>query len=283
MKGNGWSISGSFPMTNAECLHGNSSARPWQQFHHSAAGFRWQLRTAAPQTEPQSLADAGPCDLQRTTKMARLEAALFVADGALSTRRLAQLATLADAAEVRRLVDSLNACLAATNSAFHIERVGTGYQLLTLPEFAPWLDKLHQRQTELKLSSPAMESLAIVAYRQPITRADIEAIRGVQSTEMLKQLMERGLVRIAGEDDSLGRPYLYGTTPRFLELFGLRTLDDLPNSELKSRPTIAVKEDVDQPEDAADAELEDEEIEEIEDEELEDEESEDAELEDEAA
>jgi segregation and condensation protein B len=240
---------------------------------------------AALQPEARSLADDSPRDLQRTTKMARLEAALFVADGALSIRRLAQLATLADAAEVRRLVDSLNACLTATNSAFHIERVGTGYQILTLPEFAPWLDKLHQRQTELQLSPPAMESLTIVAYRQPITRADIEAIRGVQSTEMLKQLMERGLVRIAGEDDSLGRPYLYGTTPRFLELFGLRTLDDLPNSELKSRPTIATKEDVDQSEDAADAELEDAELEdaELEDAELEDAELEDAELEDEAA
>jgi segregation and condensation protein B len=109
--------------------------------------------------------------------------------------------------------------------------VATGYQLLTRPEYAPWLDKLHQRQTELKLSPPALETLTVVAYRQPLTRADIEAVRGVQCAEMLKQLMERGLVRIAGEDDSLGRPYLYETTRVFLELFGLRSLADLPMAD----------------------------------------------------
>ena len=76
-----------------------------------------------------------------------------------------------------------------------------------------------------------LETLAIVAYRQPLTRADLEAVRGVQSAEMLKQLMERELVRIAGEDDSLGRPFLYETTRKFLELYGLQTLDDLPLAE----------------------------------------------------
>jgi len=274
----------SFSTTNAEPRLGDSPGRPWQQDHHSAAGFRWQMRIASPAPDADSPTNAGPLGLQRTTKMARLEAALFVAEGALSTRRLAQLATLADAAEVRRLVESLNACLAEANSAFHIERVGTGHQMLTLPEFAPWLDKLHQRQTKLKLSAPAMESLAIVSYRQPITRADIEAIRGVQSTEMLKQLMERGLVRIAGEDDSLGRPYLYGTTPRFLELFGLKSLDDLPNSDLKCRPpSCAVSEnsddELDEDEELDEEELDEEELdeEELDEEELDEEELDEAE------
>ena len=102
---------------------------------------------------------------------------------------------------------------------------------MTRPIFARWLDKLHHRQSQLKLSPPAMETLTIVAYRQPVTRADVEEIRGVQCAEMLKQLMERGLARVAGHDDSLGRPYLYATTRRFLELFGLRTLNDLPMAE----------------------------------------------------
>jgi segregation and condensation protein B len=169
--------------------------------------------------------------------MARLEALLFVADGALSIRKIVQNATLADNAEARRLLDELNAFYDADGSPFRIERVATGYQLLTRPAFAPWLDKLHQRQNELKLSSPAMETLTIVAYQQPITRADIEAIRGVQCAEMLKQLMERGLVRICGEEDSLGRPYLYDTTKKFLELFGLRSLDELPMaSSLRKKP-----------------------------------------------
>jgi segregation and condensation protein B len=108
--------------------------------------------------------------------------------------------------------------------------------LLTRPEFAVWLDRLHNRQLQLKLSTPALETLSIVAYRQPITRADIEAIRGVQSTDILRHVMERGLVRIGGEEDSLGRPFLYETTRRFLELFGLTDLDELPNAVLLRRP-----------------------------------------------
>ena len=102
---------------------------------------------------------------------------------------------------------------------------------MTWPVFSFWLGKLHQRQAELKLTPPAMETLAIVAYRQPITRADVEMIRRVQCADMLKQLMERGLVRISGEDNSLGRPFLYETTRQFLELFGLRGLDALPMAE----------------------------------------------------
>lgn len=186
--------------------------------------------------------------------MARLEAVLFVADGALSIRKMVQAATLADTAETRRLLDELNAFYDEEGSPFRVERVATGYQLLTRPPFSPWLDKLHERQNELKLSSPAMETLTIVAYQQPITRADIEAVRGVQCAEMLKQLMERGLIRICGEDDSLGRPYLYDTTKKFLELFGLRSLGDLPMADTLRRKPKVEPEPV-QPEDAEESEL----------------------------
>ena len=102
---------------------------------------------------------------------------------------------------------------------------------MTRPQFVLWLDRLHNRQARVKLSPPMLETLSIVACRQPVTRAEIEKIRGVQASEMLKQLMERGLVRITGEDDSLGRPFLYGTTRQFLEQFGLGSLDDLPVDE----------------------------------------------------
>jgi segregation and condensation protein B len=168
--------------------------------------------------------------------MARVEAVLLVSDGALSTRKLATLATLADPAEAKSLIDQLNEAYDRSGSAFRIERVASGYQMLTRPVFAFWLGKLHQREIELKLTPPAMETLTIIAYRQPITRADLEVIRGVQCAEMLKMLMERGLVRIGGEDDSLGRPYLYETTRKFLETFGLRSLDDLPMAELLRKP-----------------------------------------------
>ena len=128
---------------------------------------------------------------QRTPKMARLEAVLMVASGALNARRLAQFATLADPTESRTLVRKLNELYDSGGTAFRIEQVASGYQLLTRAEYAFWLSKLHERQAELKLSPPALETLAIIAYRQPIIRADVEAIRGVGCIEILKQLMDR--------------------------------------------------------------------------------------------
>jgi segregation and condensation protein B len=183
-------------------------------------------------TDPSSRnrVDLGP-DGVRSRKTARVEAVLFVSESALSARRLAQLATLADSAEAVRIVDELNSAYDRDGSAFRVERAANGYLLLTRPVYSRWLGRLHQRQSAMKLSPPAMETLTVIAYRQPITRADIEAVRGVHCTEMLKQLMERGLVRIAGEDNSLGRPYLYETTRKFLEVFGLRSLDDLPRAD----------------------------------------------------
>lgn len=183
-----------------------------------------------------------PAETVRNAKMARVEAALFVSDAAFSAKRIAQLATLSDAAEATRLIEQLNQAYVLADSSFRIERVASGYRMLTRPQFSFWLGKLHQRQAELKLTPPALETLAIVAYRQPITRADVETVRRVQCTEMLKQLMDRGLVRIAGEDDSLGRPFLYETTRQFLELFGLRGLDALPMADTlrKSKASIVL-------------------------------------------
>ncbi|MDZ4689649.1 MAG: SMC-Scp complex subunit ScpB [Planctomycetaceae bacterium] len=197
--------------------------------HQAVSSWSFFSRAA---TETATILSLDGLDRQclRSPKMARIETALLVADGPLSSRKLVQVATLADVAEVHRLVEQLNKAYARASSPFFIERVATGYQLLTRPEYALWLGKLHQRQAELKLTPPALETLTILAYRQPMTRADLEAIRGVQCTDLLKMLMERGLVRIAGEEDTLGRPFLYETTRKFLELFGLRNLDDLPDA-----------------------------------------------------
>jgi segregation and condensation protein B len=128
-------------------------------------------------------------------------------------------------------VQRLQALYDADGTAFQVEELAGGYQLLTRPEYHPWLARLRRAGTDLRLTPAAREALAIVAYRQPITRADLEAIRGVQSSEVLRQLMEKGLVRIAGRDDSLGRPVLYGTTRKFLQVFGLKSLRDLPQAE----------------------------------------------------
>jgi segregation and condensation protein B len=166
--------------------------------------------------------------LARDRPLAAVEAALFAADEPLAPRRLAQAAGLSDAGEARRLVRRLQALYEEDGSAFRVEEVAGGFQLLTRAEFHPWLARLRRAGNELRLSPAARETLAIIAYRQPIGRADVEAIRGVQSSEVLRQLMEKGLVRIAGRNDSLGRPVLYATTKKFLQAFGLKDLRDLP-------------------------------------------------------
>lgn len=174
----------------------------------------------------QRLPDGG---LIRSQRMARLEAALLISGQAVSAKRLAQLAQLEDAAEAQQMIQLLNDSYDRDRTAFRIEQTAAGYVLMTRAQYAPWLDRLHQRQAAMKLSGPAMETLTIIAYQQPVTRADVEAVRGVQSSEMIRQLIDRGLVRVAGEDDSLGRPFLYETTRQFLSMFGLQKLDDMPN------------------------------------------------------
>ncbi len=184
---------------------------------------------------PAEPAAADP--LARDGKLARLEAALFLADEPLTARRLAEVAALADAAEARRLADRLRALYDADGTAFRVEELAGGYQLLTRSEFHPWLLRLRRTGHDLRLTPAALETLAVIAYRQPIMRAEVEAVRGVQCGEVVRVLMEKGLVRIAGRHDSLGRPQLYGTTKKFLQAFGLNSLKDLPEVESLKEPT----------------------------------------------
>jgi segregation and condensation protein B len=165
-----------------------------------------------------------------------VEAVLFGSGEPLSTRRIAEGARLTDSAEARTLIQQLKALYDADGSAFTVQNIAGGWQLCTQPQFAPWIEKLHPNRQQTRLSQPALETLAVVAYRQPILRADVESIRGVACGEMLRQLIDRGLVRIVGHHDSLGRPLLYGTTRRFLEMLGLADLVDLPMSETLRQP-----------------------------------------------
>jgi segregation and condensation protein B len=172
----------------------------------------------------------------RDSKLARLEATLLLADEPLTARRLADVAGLDDAAEARTLIERLKAFYEADGTAFQVEEIAGGYQLLTRPRYHPWLARLKRTGHEVRLSPAALETLAVIAYKQPITRADVEKIRGVACGELLRQLLEKGLVRVAGRHDSLGRPQLYGTTKRFLQVFGLNTLKDLPDVEALPTP-----------------------------------------------
>lgn len=162
---------------------------------------------------------------------AALEAVLLASDEPLNSGRLAQLVDLPDGTQVRKVIRQLNEAYWQQGRAFAIEEMAGGFQMLTRPEFARYLRRLHQSNAAARLSNAALETLAIVAYRQPVLRADVEAIRGVESGEMLRQLMEKGMVRIAGRMEALGRPFLYATTRQFLQRFGVRSLKDLPMVE----------------------------------------------------
>ncbi len=166
-----------------------------------------------------------------------VEAVLFASDEPLSAARLANIVET-DTKQVRQQIKNLNKKYRANNSAFKIEQIAGGFQILTLSPYNHWLKKLMRARSDSKLSAAAMETLAIIAYKQPIMRADIEAIRGVAAGEVIRSLTYKGLVKIVGRAEVLGRPMLYGTTKKFLEVFGLNTLKDLPKvEELKKPPS----------------------------------------------
>lgn len=197
--------------------------QPWPQGGGSAGGF---LLCAPPRENHSAKTPAA-----RDARLKRLEAVLFLSREPHNTRKLAQFARLADGTEARTLLRALNRLYDEEGRAFRIEEVAGGYQLLTRRKFAGWLRRLAYVPSEVRLSGPSLETLAVIAYRQPVLRADIEAIRGVNCGEILRLLMERDLVRIGGRSEEIGRPYLYTTTKRFLQLFGLTTLEDLPPTE----------------------------------------------------
>lgn len=163
-----------------------------------------------------------------------IEALLFSSDTPLSLNRLSELTGIRSTTEIRLHVADLNDKYTAAGLAFRVEEIARGYQMMTRPEFRPWLAKLAKQQAQTRLSPAALEALSIVAYKQPVIRADVEAIRGVGCGEVLNRLREMGLVRIVGRAEIVGRPMLYGTTRKFLDVFGLADLDDLPPMEMLS-------------------------------------------------
>jgi segregation and condensation protein B len=166
-----------------------------------------------------------------------IEAILFASDEPLSETKIADIIE-SGVKQVRQHIDTLNERYEVNNNAFRIEQIAGGYQMLTLNLYNHWLNKLLRVRGDSKLSPAAMETLAIIAYKQPVMRADIEAIRGVAAGDIIRSLCYKGLVKIVGRAEVLGRPMLYGTTKKFLELFGLNSLKDLPKiEELKKPPS----------------------------------------------
>ena len=185
--------------------------------------------------DPDEEIDPQREDLEPTVESV-VEAVLFASDEPLSVQRLVNIVEAGSISQVRDCVKKLNEKYRSNGSAFRIEQIAGGYQIMTLEVFSYWLKKLVRVRTDTKLSQAALETLAIISYKQPVIRADIEAIRGVAAGEVIRNLIYKGLVKIVGRAEVLGRPMLYGTTKKFLDVFGLNTLKDLPSIEELKKP-----------------------------------------------
>ncbi|MDT8436777.1 MAG: SMC-Scp complex subunit ScpB [Gemmatimonadota bacterium] len=160
-----------------------------------------------------------------------VEATLFASQAPLTAEELARADDELTPDAVAAAIDTLRAAYEEQDRAFQIYELGGGFQVLTRPEFAPYLERFDSVPRPPHLSGAALETLAIVAYRQPIGRIEIEEVRGVGASSVLRTLTDWELIRVVGRGEGLGRPLLYGTTDRFLEHFGLRSLDELPSPE----------------------------------------------------
>ena len=168
-----------------------------------------------------------------------IESLLFVAQEPLTVDRFKKILVQAETREIRKALEDIDTEFEARKGGFYLHRVAGGYQIRSRPEYSEWIKRLLQPKP-FRLSKAALETLATIAYKQPIIRSDIEHVRGVDCGGVLKVLLERGFIRVMGRKEIPGRPLIYGTTRRFLEVFGLETLKDLPTpkeiEELGSAP-----------------------------------------------
>lgn len=235
---------GVHPLVNAAKRPGSWSQRFIPRLSASTGSF---LGDAPPPFGPISSPDSDqeetlPGDVlfpfvahEAIRKRSSVEAVLFLAREPLSSGKISQLASLSGGNETRKLVRTLNRHYDRRHRAIRIVEVAGGFQLRTRPQFASWMRRWMPEPVEIRLTQPAFETLAVVAYLQPVLRARIEKIRGVRCTDFLRQLMEMDLVKITGRQEELGRPFLYGTTRKFLKTFGLKNLDDLPRRDQMQR------------------------------------------------
>jgi len=173
--------------------------------------------------------------MDRTEQKKVVEALLFAADFPVAVSRIKALVEGLEREDLKTMVEELNREYEEQGRSFWIQEVAGGYQMATRPHFARWVKELYKGRRLARLTQPGLETLAIIAYRQPMGRPDIETIRGVNSDSVIATLLERNLITVVGKDTSVGRPILYGTTPEFLRYFGLKDLSGLPPlSELEA-------------------------------------------------
>jgi segregation and condensation protein B len=164
-------------------------------------------------------------DIQKTKSI--IEALLMVSEGGLTKDQLVGAINDVDPKEIEQGIKALKEEYGSPARGFNIAEIAGRYRIVTKPEFMPWINNLYQKDAD-RLTAPSLETLAIIAYKQPATRAEIEAIRGVNVGGVIKTLLEKDLVVIKGRKEVIGRPLMYATTRKFLEIFGLNSLDDLP-------------------------------------------------------
>lgn len=157
-----------------------------------------------------------------------LEVLLFASDEPLSPKKIRDIAPEFKGVELQRIVDALNASYRESGRTFRIQMVAGGYQLFSQPEYAEYVERLYSKRQQNRLTTKALETLAIIAYKQPVTRHEIEEIRGVNVDGVIKTLLARNLITIAGMATTPGNPYLYKTTETFLQYFGLKDIQELP-------------------------------------------------------
>ncbi|MCX5686241.1 MAG: SMC-Scp complex subunit ScpB [Candidatus Omnitrophica bacterium] len=180
--------------------------------------------------------------MDRDERKLIIEALLFVSDKPVSIDALKSVIKDIDPTEIRAIIEELNAEYAASARSFSIKEIAGGFQMLTDPVYSKWIAALYKRPPD-RLTGPSLETLAIIAYKQPLTRSDIEAIRGVNVDGVLGTLEERGLIRTRGRLEAPGRPILYGTTTEFLQHFGLKSIEELPKlKEFKESDLDFIKE-----------------------------------------
>ncbi len=169
------------------------------------------------------------CTRVKTTRI--VEAVLFASETPLTPAEIARASGDLSAKDVEQAIGELCHEYEAEDRSVQIYPLGDGYQILTRPEYAPYLERFDSITRTNKLSRAALETLAIVAFRQPVSRLEVEEVRGVSAAGVLRNLYERGLIEVVDRAEGLGRPLLYGTTTHFLDHFGLRSLDDMPRPE----------------------------------------------------
>ena len=195
-------------------------------------------------TQPAAETAAAEPTLLETDEAKRIvENLLFITDRPLKPSRIADVLENITAKRVVELIEELMKEYAATGRAVRIVEIGGGYQMATKPEYGRWVRRLYNEKMTTRLSNAALETLAIIAYKQPVTRAEMEMIRGVDVAAPLERLLERGLVRVLGKRDTIGRPMVYGTTDEFLRLFGLNKISELPDLQVFAAKQLQEKQE----------------------------------------